>query len=58
MQKTNNVRPNEIRALKRMKDTEINSTDVPPALDWSKAVVGRFYKPIKKRPIKKRSQFA
>ena len=48
MQKTNNVRANEIRGLKRMKDREIDTTDIPPALDWSNAVAGRFYRPIKK----------
>src|SRR5260370_19299986 len=48
MQKTNNVRASDIRASKRMKDSEIDTTDIPPALDWSKAVVGRFDRPIKK----------
>jgi uncharacterized protein (DUF4415 family) len=48
MQKTNSARAREIRALRRMKDTEIDTTDIPPALDWSKAVVGKFYRPIKK----------
>jgi hypothetical protein len=31
-----------------MKDREIDTTDVPPVLDWSKAVVGKFYRPSKK----------
>jgi uncharacterized protein (DUF4415 family) len=31
-----------------MKDSEIDTTDIPPALDWSKAIVGKFYRPIKK----------
>jgi len=48
MQKTNSTRASEIRALKRMKDREIDTTDIPPTLDWSKAVVGKFYRPIKK----------
>jgi uncharacterized protein (DUF4415 family) len=48
MQKTNTARVSELRALRRMKDTEINTTDIPPTLDWSKAVVGKFYRPIKK----------
>jgi hypothetical protein len=38
----------EVRALKRMKDREIDTADIPPVLDWSKAMVGKFYKPIKK----------
>jgi uncharacterized protein (DUF4415 family) len=31
-----------------MTDTEIDTTDIPQTLDWSKAVVGKFYRPIKK----------
>ena len=31
-----------------MREREIDTTDIPPTADWSKAVVGRFYRPIKK----------
>ena len=31
-----------------MQDRDIDTTDIPPALDWSKAVAGQFYRPIKK----------
>ena len=48
MQRAKSTRADEIRALKRMKDREIDTTDIPPVLDWSKAVVGKFYRPIKK----------
>lgn len=48
MQKIKADRAREIRALKRMKDSEIDTTDIPPISDWSKAVVGKFYRPIKK----------
>lgn len=48
MQRVKSAKADEIRALKRMKDREINTTDIPPALDWSEAVVGKFYRPIKK----------
>jgi uncharacterized protein (DUF4415 family) len=48
MQKIKSARTTEIRALQRMKDNEIDTTDIPPMPDWSKAVVGRFYRPIKK----------
>lgn len=48
MQKTNDARAGEIRALRRMKDSEIDTSDIPPVLDWSRAVVGKFYRPIKK----------
>jgi uncharacterized protein (DUF4415 family) len=48
MQRTKSAQADEIRALKRMKDRQIDTTDIPPVLDWSKAVVGKFYRPIKK----------
>src|SRR5208283_633865 len=48
MQRVKSPQASEIRALKRMKDGEIDTTDIPPVLDWSKAVVGKFYRPIKK----------
>ena len=48
MQRAKSGRADEVRALKRMKDREIDTTDIPPVLDWSKAVVGKFYRPIKK----------
>src|ERR1700689_1014657 len=48
MQKTNTARVSELPPLNRMKDTEIDTTDIPQTLDWSKAVVGKFYRPIKK----------
>ena len=31
-----------------MKDEEIDLTDIPEVTDWSNAVVGKFYRPIKK----------
>ncbi|MEA5114475.1 MAG: BrnA antitoxin family protein [Geobacteraceae bacterium] len=37
----------EIRKLQEMPDEEIDYSDIPPAGDWGKAVVGRFYRPIK-----------
>jgi len=48
MRRIDRDRASEIRALKRMKDSEIDTTDIPPISDWSKAVVGKFYRPIKK----------
>jgi uncharacterized protein (DUF4415 family) len=38
----------QIRALKRMRDEDIDLTDIPEKTDWSNAVVGKFYRPIKK----------
>jgi uncharacterized protein (DUF4415 family) len=48
MHRVKSAQADEIRALKRMKDREIDTSDIPPVLDWSKAVVGKFYRPIKK----------
>ena len=48
MKKVAKTKANEIRALKRMKDGEIDLTDLPEVRDWSAAVVGKFYRPIKK----------
>jgi uncharacterized protein (DUF4415 family) len=38
----------EITALMRMKDEDIDLSDIPEITDWSRAVVGKFYRPIKK----------
>jgi uncharacterized protein (DUF4415 family) len=48
MRKVNGIQTNEVRRIKRMKDREIDTTDIPEVLDWSHAVVGKFYRPIKK----------
>jgi len=47
MQRVKSTPASEIRALKRMKDREVDTTDIPPVHDWSKAVAGKFYRPIK-----------
>jgi uncharacterized protein (DUF4415 family) len=39
-----------IRALEEMKDEDVDFSDIPLTLDWSKAVVGKFYRPTK-RPV-------
>jgi uncharacterized protein (DUF4415 family) len=38
----------EIKALMRLRDEQIDTSDIPEVKDWSKAVVGKFYRPIKK----------
>jgi len=40
----------ELDALAAMPDAEIDTTDMPPINDWSNAVRGAFYRPIK-RPL-------
>ena len=37
----------EIKALMRLRDDQIDTSDIPAVTDWSKAVVGKFYRPIK-----------
>ena len=37
----------QLRRLAAMDDADIDLSDVPEKLDWSNAVRGRFYKPIK-----------
>jgi uncharacterized DUF497 family protein len=48
MRKIKSAQADEIHALRRTSEREIDTTDIPPAADWSKAVVGKFYRPIKK----------
>ena len=38
----------ELRELAAKPDNEIDLTDIPEIVDWSGAVVGKFYRPIKK----------
>lgn len=38
----------ELAALKNRKDEDIDLSDIPEITDWSRAVVGKFYRPIKK----------
>src|SRR5215469_7140490 len=38
----------QLRALGRMKDEDIDFSDIPEKLDWSNAIVGKFYRPVKK----------
>jgi uncharacterized protein (DUF4415 family) len=38
----------ELRALAAKPDREIDLSDIPEIVEWSGAVVGKFYRPIKK----------
>jgi uncharacterized protein (DUF4415 family) len=40
----------EIKALMRLRDDQIDTSDIPVVKDWSKAVVGKFYRP-RKEPV-------
>ena len=37
----------EINQLSKLKDKDIDLSDIPELNDWSGAVVGRFYRPVK-----------
>jgi uncharacterized protein (DUF4415 family) len=50
MKKSESRHDKEIETLKRMKDEQIDLTEIPETPDWSRAVVGKFYRPIK-RPL-------
>ena len=48
MKKADGRLAKQLATLRRMKDEDIDLTDIPQTADWSKAVVGKFYRPIKK----------
>jgi hypothetical protein len=37
----------EYRIIAARKDEDIDFSDIPPVLDWSKAEMGKFYRPAK-----------
>ncbi len=37
----------ELHAIAAMADDTIDTSDIPEVTDWSTAVVGRFYRPLK-----------
>ena len=37
----------QIRALKRMKDEDIDFSDIPEKTDWSSAIIGKFYRLVR-----------
>ena len=39
----------ELKALSAMSDKDIDTSDIPEIKNWEDAVVGRFYRPIKRR---------
>jgi len=40
-------RDKQLAALARLRDEDIDTSDIPGVTDWSRAVVGKFYRPIK-----------
>jgi uncharacterized protein (DUF4415 family) len=48
MKKLTRKQKQEIKSLAARPDSDIDLTDIPEIVDWSGAVVGKFYRPIKK----------
>jgi uncharacterized protein (DUF4415 family) len=48
MKRAGKPKASEGAALKRVKDEAIDLSDIPEIRDWRRAMVGKFYRPIKK----------
>ena len=48
MSKLDSKQTRELRDLEKMKQKDIDLSDLPEVRDWAGAVVGKFYRPIKK----------
>jgi len=48
MSTTDSNHAKEIRNLAKMKHKDIDLSDLPEVRDWAGAMVGKFYRPIKK----------
>ena len=48
MTKMSRKQRKELKALAAMRDSQIDVSDHAEVRDWSRAVVGKFYRPIKK----------
>jgi len=50
MRKLTKAQKRDLRAIAGKKDQDIDFSDAPVVLDWSKAEIGKFYRP-KKQPV-------
>src|SRR5579863_2188694 len=48
MKKLTKEQKRDIAAIAAMKDEDIDLSDMPEVVDWSRAEVGKFYRPPKK----------
>jgi uncharacterized protein (DUF4415 family) len=48
MRKLTREQKRDIAAIRSMRDEDIDFSDIPLVLDWSKAEIGKFYRPPKK----------
>lgn len=39
----------ELKALASLTDDDIDTSDIPAVDDWNGAVIGKFYRPVKKK---------
>lgn len=47
MKKLTEKQAKQLAALSKMKDEDIDLSDIPEITDWSTAVRGKFYRPVK-----------
>ena len=47
MKKTAKEPAEDLAALAALPDEEIDTSDIPEITDWSKTMIGRFYRPVK-----------
>lgn len=47
--KTDKQKKAELKRLAKMKDEDIDLTDIPEQADWSGGAVGKFYRPVKQQ---------
>jgi len=50
MRKLTKEQKKDIRAIAAKRDEDIDFSDAAPVLDWSRAEIGKFYRP-KKKPV-------
>jgi len=48
MKKLSKAQKQDIAAIRATRDEDIDLSDMPEVVDWSKAEVGKFYRPPKK----------
>jgi uncharacterized protein (DUF4415 family) len=47
--KTDKRKAAELKRLAALRDKDIDFSDIPEQTDWSGAVVGKFYRPVKQQ---------
>jgi uncharacterized protein (DUF4415 family) len=48
MKKLSSDLKKQVAALKKLRDEDIDTSDIPEITDWSRGIAGKFYRPIKK----------